>query len=1261
MATFVHLHAHSQYSLLDATCSTQALAEKAKSFGMKALALTDHGNLFGAIEFYKQCKELKIKPIIGLELYLAPTSRTDKKKVSNLPVAFHLTLLAKNKTGYHNLCKLSSIGYLEGFYYYPRVDFETLQKYSEGLICLSGCMASPIAHQALHGTKESLEALILQYKKLFQDDFYLELMRHEMTQEDIELDNLQDEGWIYQQYQDYVAKQKKINTLLIEMSKSLDIKLVATNDCHYIEREDYKAHEILINIQSGEPCEIWHEDSSGNKQFRSPNPKRSTRESHEFYFKSPDEMLSLFQDIPEALQTTLEIAEKCSLELDFSAKHYPVYIPKTLEGKTYTDAERLKAVEEYLEKLCQDALDVRYNKERLEKVKEKYPDLDPMDVVRKRLSYELNIIRSKAMCDYLLIVWDFIHWAKNQGIPMGPGRGSGAGSIICYLTGITDIEPLRFSLFFERFINPERISYPDIDVDICMDRRIDVINYTLQKYGKENVAQIITFGTMKAKMVIRDVGRTLSIPLTKVNSIVKLIPDDLNITIDKALEKENDLRTLCETDDDAKKIIDIGKRLEGCIRGTGIHAAGMIISGKPLSEHIPICTAKDSEMLATQYSMKPVEMVGMLKIDFLGLKTLTCLQMCQEAIIQQRKVKVDRPNVDRPNVDWTNLPLDDAKTFQLLNQGKTQGIFQLESSGMQELAKQLHLDKFEEIIAVLSLYRPGPMDMIPSFIQRKHKKEPIEYDHPLMADILSETYGIMVYQEQVMQIAQTLGSYSLGEGDVLRRAMGKKDMKEMTKQREKFLAGCEKNGISSDVSGRIFDKMEKFAEYGFNKSHAAAYGYLTYATAYFKAHFPSEWCAALMTCDRDDITKLSKFTADAKQMNILTLAPDINESDLHFVATASGIRFAMGGIKGVGTNVVEAIVKERKARGSFTSLYNFVKRIDCKRVGKKAVELLIDAGCFDFTKWHRDTMKASLDAMFDTAQRIQKDELSGVLSLFKTLENDEEEFAKEPKLAKLSSKEELLFREKALLGFFLSGHPLLAYKDTLKRMGVLNLSSALEDMQVTVFRSCFLIDEVQLRQSSKTQKKFAILTISDITGFPFELPIWPEQYEEKQSLLVENKLMIAVLAKEKKMDDEVGLSCKWLYDLKEFNEKIAAECDVAYDKAKFQQNRHANFQKKEPKNDGKKEEAKEKPKEKAKPKIFISLDLEKFKNSHVLKLQEIIRNVPRGEALIELNFLDCGNVLSTLFIDSKWAATFDDTLKEKIMNVPSVVSIEPST
>jgi DNA polymerase-3 subunit alpha len=1196
---------------------------------MPALALTDHGNLFGAVDFYKLCKEHKVKPILGCEIYLAPTSRHEKKKLPGLPVAFHLTLLAKNKMGYKNLCKLSSLGYTEGFYYSPRIDFELLQKHAEGLICLSGCMQSPFAYQAFHGNEESLSQLLLQYKALFQDDFYIELQRHRSSTEDLQLDGVMEEAWLFHQYQEYVAKQDKLNTTLYELGKKHAIGCVATNNCHYLERQDFKAHEILINVQSGESVELWQDGKP------IPNPKRTTFPSHELYMKSAEEMQELFSDIPEAIQTTCAIAEKCLLELDFSTKHYPVFIPPSLQGKTYSPEERNKSVVEFLHKLCEDAIPKRYTEEKLAKVKEKYPDQDPLDVVKKRLNYEMSVIAPKGMCDYLLIVWDFIHWAKNRGIPMGPGRGSGAGSIVCYLTGITDIEPLRFNLFFERFINPERVSYPDIDVDICMERRPDVINYTMEKYGKNNVAQIITFGTMKAKMVVRDVGRVLNIPLPRVNSIAKMIPDDLNITIEKALEKDHDLQTLYQTDPIARKVLDIGQKLEGCIRSYGTHAAGIIISGEPLTEHIPICIAKDSDMLSTQYAMKPVELVGMLKIDFLGLKTLTCLRMCQDAIKTHRN----------ETVDWTNLPLDDSYAFSLLNQGKTQGIFQIETGGMQELAKQLHLDKFEEIIAVLSLYRPGPMDMIPSFIARKHKREPIEYDHPWLGEILSETYGIMVYQEQVMQIASRLANFSLGEGDVLRRAMGKKDTKEMAKLREKFITGCTKNGINDATAGKIFDKMEKFAEYGFNKSHAAAYGYLTYVTAYFKARYPKEWLASLMTCDRDDIVKVAKFTSEGRQMHIPMLPPDINESYDSFTPTQAGIRFAMSGIKGVGIAIVESIIQERKAKGPFTSLYNFIQRMDMKRIGKKTVEIFIDAGAFDFTKWHRDAMKASLDAMFQEAERSQKDRATGTLSLFQT-SDESESFLNPPKLTTTRSKEDLLFREKELLGFFVTGHPFDAYTPIMKRLGCQPFS-ALEKMGDNgVIRTVCVIDDVSIKVSSKTHRKFAILSVSDIEGHQHEVPIWSDLFEEKQQHLVANKLIIAVMAKEKKYDEE-SLSCKWLSDLKTCSEATLHECDSAYDKAKFTPKARYGAPK---------DASTRKPKDislqpapqPAHKAATIALDLDLLKASHIIKLQQYIHAAPRGDTHVELVFHASEQEVARLTLHPKWAIALDQTVQEQL-------------
>jgi DNA polymerase-3 subunit alpha len=724
---------------------------------------------------------------------------------------------------------------------------------------------------------------------------------------------------------------------------------------------------------------------------------------------------------------------------------------------------------------------------------------------------------------------------------------------------------------------------------------------------------------MKAKMVIKDVGRVLNIPLSKVNAIAKLIPDDLNITLEKALEKDPDL--------------------------TGLHAAGMIISGDPLVEHIPVCIAKDSTLLVTQYSMKPVEMVGMLKIDFLGLKTLTSIKACVDAIYAQTNTKID----------WINLPLDDVPTFSLLNQGRTLGVFQLESGGMQELAKQLHLDKFEEIIAVLSLYRPGPMDMIPSFIARKHKKEPIEYDHPWMQEILAETYGIMVYQEQVMQIAQMLAKYSLGEGDVLRRAMGKKDKNEMTKQRQKFLSGAISNGIDEETATRVFDKMEKFAEYGFNKSHAAAYGYLTYVTAYLKANYPSQWLAALMTTDSDDTEKVAKFFHESREMNLPVLAPDINESERTFNATSSGIRFALSGIKGVGEGVVEAICEERQKRGKFTSLYNFISRVDTKRVGKKAAELLIEAGCFDSFGWHRDECKLSLDALFERVQREQKEAAQGVMNLFAKIETNKESEIKPPECLLKRSKEELLFREKALLGFFLSGHPLDAFQNTLARLGCMGFHQV-EEMPVdSAFRTAFVIEEVQPRISSKTQKKFVILSISDGGPGKFELPIWPEMYDELQSILIENRLVWAILSKEKR-DESWQLVCRWLSDLKSIDEKAVQESDAAYDKAKkqiAQRNRGLASLKANP------TEKKAPKKEATQPqqdKVVITLDLDRLRSSHILHLQALVQNAS-GELPLEISFIAGETEHATLILDAKSGIAPNAALEKSLQTLPCFISM----
>lgn len=1237
---WVPLHVHSQYSILDAAASVKDIATKAAEFKMPAVALTDHGNLYGAVEFYKACTGAQVKPIIGCEVYVAPESHLIKNKESGKKSAFHLTLLAKNAVGYRNLCKLSSIGFLEGFYYNPRIDFELLRTHAEGLICLSGCLSSPTSQEILYGNRDKLLERIQWYQDLFGDDFYLELQRHQMTEDDIVRDGLRQETWLIQDYENYIGNQEKVNKALIEIANERNIPLVATNDSHYIDRDDWHAHEILLNIQSGEPVEIWENDSRGIPKFRKPNPKRRTYSSHECYFKSPAQMAALFQDIPEAISNTLKIAEKCVLKLDFETKHYPVYHPPLIEGKkTVSVEERNKAVEAFLWQLCEEGIPKRYTPERLAHVQGVYPGEDPMAVVRARLQREMDIIVPKGMADYLLIVWDFINWAKTNGIAMGPGRGSGAGSIVLYLIGVTDIEPLRFSLFFERFINPERLSYPDIDVDICMERRGDVINYTLNKYGKESVAQIITFGTMKAKMTIKDVGRVLNVPLSKVNEIAKLVPDDLTITLEKALEVDADLRKMYEQDEEAQRIINIGRRLEGSIRNSGIHAAGLIVAGEPLTEFIPVCTAKDSEMPVTQYSMKPVESVGMLKIDFLGLKTLTAIQKAVQAIYKRTGILID----------WVNLPLDDKPTFDLLNQGKTLGIFQLESGGMQDLSRQLHLDRFEEIIAVGALYRPGPMDMIPSFIARKHGREPIEYDHPSMKEILSETYGIMVYQEQVMQIASELAGYSLGEGDVLRRAMGKKDKEQMAQEREKFRAGAVEKGVDEDTAIRIFDKIEKFAAYGFNKSHAAAYGFLSYVTGFLKANYPGEWMASLMTCDQHDLTKVTKFIREAQALNIPMLPPDVNESGIDFVATTQGIRFALSAIRGVGSGVVEAMIVEREKKGPFSSLYNFIERMDHSKVGKKVVESLADAGAFDFTGWSRDALRISVIPMFEVAAKNKQDKAVGVMSLFTLMgEDDSKQFDQPPQVKVPSTKMDVLKKEKELLGFYLTGHPMDAYTSILKQLSCVLLSDMDEMEHDAVFRSSLIIESVSTRISQKTQKKFAILIVSDGHS-SYELPIWADLYEAHKDLIVENQLIYAVLQLDKK-EETPKLSCRWLADLTKANEEMIRQADQAYETAKKKTARLASAQKKEAK------KPKVEVKEVEPELVTLILDGEKTRLSHILELRDLFEQ-HRGTTPLTITFKVGDKTVGSLQIAARWGVKITPAFLEKVQKHPTILSL----
>lgn len=1208
--TFVPLHLHSQYSILDATAPVQGIAEVAASLGMPAVALTDHGNLYGAIEFYKACKGKNIKPIIGCEVYVAPGSRFDKSKQFGQKAAHHLILLAKNKSGYQNLCILSSKAFTEGFYYHPRLDKELLKEHKEGLICLSACMSGSVATVALQGSDEDFYKEIGFFHDLFGEDYFLEIQRHRMSEFDLKGDGMLQEPWLEAQYRDFIGKQEKLNQKLIQASEKLHIPLVATNDTHYLKRDDWKAHEILLNVSSGEPCEIWEKDSLGNNKNRIPNPKRRVYASHELYLKSPEEMKELFADIPEAISNTLIVAERCDLEIDFKAKHYPVFVPP--EGLL---------VDDYLKKLCLEGIQKRYIPERLAKI----GGDDPLKTVHERLNYEMSVLSSKGMCDYLLIVHDFIHWAKSNGIPMGPGRGSGAGSIVCYLIGITDIEPLRFHLFFERFINPERLSYPDLDIDICMDRRPEVIDYVCHKYGQECVAQIITFGTMKAKMAIKDVGRVLSIPLPKVTQIAALIPEDPTMTIDKALEVDPELMRMIAGDEETARIIDLARKLEGCIRNTGIHAAGMIICADPLTRHIPICTAKDTTMPVTQYSMKPVELVGMLKVDFLGLKTLTSIQIAVNSV--KKNYGVD--------IDWVNLSLEDKKTFDLLNKGETLGIFQLESGGMQELARGLHLDKFEEIIAVLSLYRPGPMDMIPSFIARKHGTEPIEIDHPWMKEILDETYGIMVYQEQVMQIAQKLAGYSLGEGDVLRRAMGKKDAGEMARQREKFIKGALSNNISEELAGRIFDKVEKFASYGFNKSHAAAYGFITYITAYLKAHYPYEWMAALLTCDRGDITKVAKFLGECQEMGIAILPPDVNEAGSAFTATPQGIRFAMSGIKGVGEGVVEAVVHERGKKGPYKSLLDFLTRIDLKKLSKKAVETLIEAGAFDFTTWSRDALRESVEPMWEYVQGRQKEQSQGIMTLF-GYDIEEMHFAKAPRVQLPRAPADLLLREKELMGFFLTGHPMDSFREVISHLGAAALHKLDSCDHDAIVRVAFILESLEVKLAQKTQRKFAITHIGDGIS-RFEMMIWSEIFEEKVSILQENKLYFAIVQVDKKQDAGARLTCRWLHELSHIDEQALKACDEAYDKAKFQVARNQSFKRKTPIN----------TKDASLAMLRLKASLDQMSLTRLLAIKKLFRSHP-GATKVQIEFCLSDKTVASVHIDEPWGVNSSKELTSKI-------------
>ncbi|MFA4932942.1 MAG: DNA polymerase III subunit alpha [Candidatus Omnitrophota bacterium] len=1020
---FIHLHLHTQYSLLDGACRIPEILAIAKSFKMDSLAITDHGNMFGAIEFYQEAQKAGIKPIIGCEVYVAPQSRLDKSTAGIEDVANHLILLARDEEGYHNLMKLVSIGYLEGFYYRPRIDKEVLAQHAKGLIASSACLKGEVSALILQKRfNDALKAADNYQNILGKGNFYLEVQANS------------------------IPEQKTVNEGLIKISKELDIPLVATNDVHYPSKEKAAAHEALLCIQT---------------QTTLDDPKHMRFQTDEFYFRSPEEMKKIFSGQPEAIKNTIEISRRCNLELDFSKMHLPKYTPPQGKDK-----------EEFLLELCEKGLAEKEIKD----------DTD----TRKRLEHELKIIKDMGFISYFLIVWDFIAYAKNKGVPVGPGRGSAAGSLVSFLLGITDLNPLKYGLLFERFLNPERMGLPDIDIDFCYERRQEVIDYVTKKYGQENVAQIITFGTMQARAVIRDVGRVMGITYAEVDRIAKMIPAELDMTLKKALESETELNNLYKNDPQITKLINIALSLEGLNRHASVHAAGVIISDKPLNNYMPVFKTSDDQ-ITTGYSMGVLEKIGLLKVDFLGLRTLTVIDETLKLI---KKIHGTDINIEK-------IPLDDQNTYKLLASSHTIGIFQVESSGMRDLLKKLEPEHFEDLIALLALYRPGPIGsgMLDDFMKRKHGIIPIKYEHPKLEPILKETYGIMVYQEQIMQIASALAGFSLAQADILRKAMGKKIPEVMEKERKNFLNGCIKNSIKETTASKIFDLIEYFSGYGFNKSHSTAYALISYRTAYLKANYPVEFMTALLTSERNNTDKIVEYVNEAERMGLKVMPPDINESETLFkVEDAKTIRFGLLAIKNVGQGAAESIVNLRKPE-KYKSLDDLCSRIDLRLANRKVLESLIKCGALDYFHISRARMFAGLDVILENAQRIRKEKSSGQLSFFDQIskENGFSNTANNLPDIKEWPEPQLLAFEKDMLGFYVSGHPLARYAKQLKRFASCSTKDLHEHKDQDTVKIVGLIVKIKHTVTRAKQEKMAILKLEDLDG-SVEVLVFPRAF-----------------------------------------------------------------------------------------------------------------------------------------------------------------------
>ena len=1053
---FVHLHVHSEFSLLDGANRIKDLPVRAKELGMDAMAITDHGVMFGAIDFYKACKANGIKPIIGCEVYVAPRRMADRDpSIDNR--YNHLILLAKDNNGYKNLAKLVSLGFTDGFYYKPRIDKEVLEKYHEGLICSSACLAGEVASEIVKGDMEAAKKSALWFKSIFGEDYYLEI---------------QNNG---------IKEQVLVNQKLIQLSRELDIPLLATNDSHYLKKEDAYNHEVLLCIQTGK---------------RMSDEDRMRFETDELYIKSPEEMMDYFKAVPDAIENTVKVAEKCNVEFEFGHTILPNYdVPE--EFATHYD---------YLKKLTDDGIRNRYGE-------------NPSKDIIERKEYELGVIKKMGYVDYFLIVWDYVHYAKSHGIPVGPGRGSGAGSIVAYAIEITDIDPIKYGLIFERFLNPERISMPDFDIDFDYEKRQDVIDYVARKYGHDHVSQIITFGTMAAKMVIRDVARVLDYPYAEADKLAKMIPNEIHITISKAMEINKELKDLYDTNPEVKKLLDIAMALEGMPRQASTHACGIIIAREPVVNYVPLY-ARDG-VISTQYIMTTLEELGLLKMDFLGLRTLTVIRDAKELIKNNRGIDVE-----------FDKDMADPKVYKLWQDGDSVGIFQFESQGMTNFMKELKPDCLEDIIAGVSLYRPGPMDQIPRYIANKKDPEHAVYTHPALKPILKVTYGCMVYQEQVMQIVRDLAGYSLGRADLVRRAMGKKKLDVMAKERENFvhgkldengnveIPGCVRNGIDEASANKIFDEMSEFAKYAFNKSHAACYAVVAYQTAYLKAYYPAEFMAAMLNSFLGNLDKIPIYINECKKSNIAILKPDINKSYTKFTATDNSVRFGLGSIKNVGLAAVDAIVKERENGGQFKDFTDFAERIYGEAVNKKCIESLIRAGAFDNMGKTRCTLIASYEQIIDTIADSQKKNFTNQITMF-DISNSEEDIQKMKynymEMDEFSEKE-LLSMEKEMLGIYISGHPLEKYRKQLDEVTNFNTAQIEETMeQMTAGEKCDLQDGQSVKLAgviTKIKKKFtksnkvmAFVTIEDLYG-SCELIVFESCYNKCSNLLIEESLIL---------------------------------------------------------------------------------------------------------------------------------------------------------